>query len=91
MDPDQAGCFVRPDLNPKVCKSYQQMTLVDKELSSKILVICHSILVEEICSLPCGSHISYQFAYQHIAYPLDRDVNWMSPVQGKSPLVQVNP
>ena len=65
LDPDQAGCFVGPDLDPKVCKSYQQMTLVDIELTSKILGICHSILVEEICSFPCGSHISYQFAYQH--------------------------
>ena len=64
LGPDQAGCFVGPDLDPKVCISYQQMTLVDKELSGKILGICHSILVEEIRSFPCGSHISYQFSYQ---------------------------
>ena len=32
--PDQAQCFVRPDLTLiTVCKSYQQVTLVGKELS----------------------------------------------------------
>ena len=34
LDPDQAQHFVGPDLGPYCCKSYQQTTLVGKELKS---------------------------------------------------------
>ena len=33
LDPDQARCFVGPDLGPNYCKGYQQTTLGGKELN----------------------------------------------------------
>ena len=33
LDPDQARLFVRPDLGPNCCKSYQQTTQVGKKLT----------------------------------------------------------
>ena len=43
LDPDQAQQFVRPVQGP-VCKGYQQMTLVGKELS----VIMVNLSIKEI-------------------------------------------
>ena len=36
LDPDQALCYVVPDLGPNCSKSYQQTTLGDKELMGKL-------------------------------------------------------
>ena len=33
LDPDQARHFVGPDLDPILCKGYQQTTLLEKELT----------------------------------------------------------
>ena len=37
LDPDKARHFVGPDLGPNCLQSYQQMTLVDKEISLSLL------------------------------------------------------
>ena len=38
LDPDQAGCFVRPDLGQHCLQKFRQMTLGDKELSGNMVV-----------------------------------------------------
>ena len=46
LNPDQARQFVGPDLGQKtVFKSYQQTTLVDKELTSRIEQFCEHGIV----------------------------------------------
>ena len=57
-------------------------------------MVGHLPLVLEVPgSIPaCGEEtfcVQTRFFWCHLHGPLDRDVNWMSPLKGRSPLVQV--